>query len=246
MRAKCYQREIREREAAAILRPQDRAIAYSVEEIPVAEAREFILRYEWLGTMGRSAAVYGARDVSGELAAVACFGWPGSPQSRDICGREYRDRAVCLERGACAPWAHRHTGSWFVSQAVKRAHKDRGWTIFYAYSDEEAGEIGTIYQAGSWLYLGQGIGRSPGRKREDWMRPDGVTVSSRTLRHRGMKKKDALELGWTLVYREPKHKYVRFEGSRSAKKNLLSVLRYPPQPYPKRDAEELRQLGGGE
>ena len=234
-RSKCWQREIREKESARQLRLQDDSLRYSVEAIPAAEARPFILRYEWLGTMGRSAAIYGARDSGGELAAVACFGWPASPQSRDICGQGYRDQAVCLERGACSSWAHPHAGSWFISRAVREASRDHGWVIFYAYSDEEAGEIGTIYQACNWIYLGQGVGRSPGRKPEDFRRPDGSVVSSRTLRHHGLKKQEALDLGWQVVEREPKHKYVHFEGCRRTKRELLSALRYPPQAYPKRD-----------
>jgi hypothetical protein len=75
----------------------------SVEAISRDEAEPFILRYEWLGTLGRGAsAIYGMRSSEGELIGVACFGLPGSIQSRDICGQHNRHLAICLERGACS------------------------------------------------------------------------------------------------------------------------------------------------
>ena len=45
-----------------------------------------------------------------------------------------------------------------ISNACKLAAKEFGWRIFYAYADPTAGEIGTVYQACNWLYLGIGAG----------------------------------------------------------------------------------------
>src|SRR5260370_38358004 len=46
-----------------------------VKEISRSEAREIILEYEWLGTLGRAIACYGLflEDI---LIGVANFGWP--------------------------------------------------------------------------------------------------------------------------------------------------------------------------
>lgn len=205
-----------------------------VVPITSAEAASVILVYEWLGTLGRAAATYGLRAPDGELLGVACFGWPSAPESRDICGREYRDVAVCLERGACVHWAPANAASFLITNATKAASRDHSWDIFYAYADPEAGEIGTVYQACNWLYIGQGVGRTPGRPREYWVRPDGSEVSSRTLRHKAMKKADAEAAGWVRVPKHPKHKYVTFSGSASRRRTLSAALRYPVQPYPKR------------
>jgi hypothetical protein len=213
-----------------------------VEAITRAEAEQIILRYEWLGTMGRaSVATYGLRAPDGELIGAAVFGWPGSPESRDICGRQHRELAVCLERGACAHHAPPNAASFLISRATKLASADHGWSIFYAYADPEAGEIGTVYQAANWLYLGQGVGRphSTGKHslRQDWMIPeeDNRVIASRTLRDRGVTIRQALDKGWVPVYRHAKHKYMTFEGPRGQRKQLLHDLRYPVQPYPKRD-----------
>lgn len=232
---KAHQRIIREREAAAEPIPQMESMAGCyVEEISRHEAETIILRYEWLGTLGRAVATYGLRSSDGTLLGTAVFGWPAAVQSRDICGKEYRELAICLERGACVHYAPSNAASFLISRAVSMAAKDKGWRIFYAYADPEAGEIGTVYQACNWMYIGQGVGRSPGRLREDWLLPDGSELSSRSLRHKKMKKADALALGWTPVYKHPKHKYVHIEGDRATRKMLVEAIRYPLLPYPKR------------
>ena len=242
VRAKCWQRQLREAAANEAPHAQMTTLAGCyVKAIPAVEAKPIIMKYEWLGTMGRSAASYGLYTEAGELIGVALFGWPGGVESRDICGKENRHLAVCLERGACVHWAHQHAASFLISRAVKLASDQHGWRIFYAYSDEEAGEIGTVYQACNWIYIGQGVGRSPGRSREYYKSPDGKVVSSRWARHNLTTKKELMLSGWTTIHKPPKHKYIWIEADRREKKTILAALRYPPQPYPKREATKEGQ-----
>jgi len=202
----------------------------TVRAVDRAVARPIILRYEWLGTMGRAAACYGLFSPSSEVLGVVCFGWPSSRESLAICGPEYSKVAVCLERGACVHWAPKNAASFLIRRAVRLAHLEHGWSIFYAYADPAAGEIGTIYQALGWHYIGQGLGRRPGRQRDNFRRPDGTTVSERALRHGGVKLADVL--GWKRIAAQPKHKYTHFEGPDS--ETLRLACRYPFRRYPKR------------
>lgn len=237
---KAWQRTIREQHEEHDPRPPlDSIEGCRVEPITREEAKPFILRYEWLGTMGVSnAATYGMRSPSGELIGVSCFGWPGSVQSRDICGKDNRDLAVCLERGACSHIAPPNAASFLIAKTVKMAAAEHNWKIFYAYADPEAGEIGTVYQACNWLYIGQGMGRRPvGRPPDDsWMIPEenNKIISSRTLRDRKVTPNRAREMGWIPIPRHAKHKYIHLEGTRVERRRLMSQLRYPIQPYPKR------------
>ena len=169
--------------------------------------------------------------------------------------KAYLKTVVCLERGACAPWAHEHAGSWFVTRALERAHKDHGWKIFYSYSDASAGEIGTIYQACGWMYLGQGVGRNRiagvARPRQsfrhrDW--PDDKWVTDRAFYRRRLMidehvgRRDGEDVAGGLSDQRPwevnetiaKHKYVQFVAKRAERRALMKALRYPPLPYPKR------------
>lgn len=250
---RCFQSKIRNEESRklCIKPPTDLKNAF-VRALSTEHAREIILRYEWLRTMGSAtAACYGlfsgrkAAEVQGlpdycnvdgeELVGVACFGWSGGLLARDICGQTYRDKAVCLQRGACVHWAHPHSASFLISHACKAAHREHGWQIFYAYADESAGEIGTVYQACNWVYIGRGVGRTPGRYREDFVRPsDGKRLSSRTLRHLKLLKSQVITDGWEVIKVPPKHKYVWFEGGSTVRKRLRKALRYASVPYPKR------------
>lgn len=235
MRSICYQREIREHEAAMDSRAPDTVLDYVITEIDAAEADNFIMRYEWLQTVGHPKARYGARNARGELAAVALFGLPAQTTAGDhLCGPEFGQFAIALERGACAHWAHPHTASWFIPRVCSQAARDHGWRIFFAYGDPEAGEIGTIYQAANWLYIGQTPDRLRGgkpRPREsfrkfDW--PEGKWISDRAFfSHRGLTMTDVRHTRkldgtivpgnpdgeWERVDRPAKHKYVRIEGT---------------------------------
>ena len=157
-----HQRLIREREAARDPRPVMATLdGCTVEQITYAEAKALIVRYEWLRSMPTGTrACYGLRTASGELAGVAVFARGPAPESHDLCGPKHRDLAICLSRGACVHWAHPNAASHLISKACKLAAKEFGWRIFYAYADQTAGEIGTVYQAANWLYLGVGTGRT--------------------------------------------------------------------------------------
>ena len=242
-----HQRQIRDREAATDPRPVDTVIDYTVVAVRPNEAKEFILRYEWLGTVGRPQAHYGARNAAGELAAVALFGLPTN--GGDLCGKQYRQYTIALERGACAHWAYPHTASWFIPKACAMAARDRGWNIFYAYADEAAGEIGTVYQACSWLYLGQ----TPDRRIGGWARdrdyfrhrdwPLGKLISDRTFFSRYRLSMRDVERGeWERVIKPAKHKYVWIEARRGERRELIKLLP-PSQPYPKRFRVTRRNSG---
>ena len=118
-----HQRRIREQEAARDPRPAMATLeGCTVEQIAYAEAKALIIRYEWLRTMPTvTRACYGLRTPSGELAGVAVFAAGPAPESGDLCGREHRDRAICLARGACVHWAHPHAASFLISRACKLA-----------------------------------------------------------------------------------------------------------------------------
>jgi hypothetical protein len=210
-----HQHRIREREAALDPRPAMTTLeGCTVERIPFAEAKTIILRHEWLGTMPPGArACYRLKTSDGELAGVAVFAPPPSPESRDLCGPEYRDQTISLSRGACVHWAHPQGGSFLIAKACKLAAKEFGWRIFCAYADPTAGEIGTVYQAANWLYLGAGVGRSGGLGRwRFFSRREGRWSAEREIR----------AMGQTLA------------DVRREKRNLARALKYPPLPFPKR------------
>jgi hypothetical protein len=256
--AKCYQRHIRELYAET--QPRQETIANLdtavVEQISNEEAKTIILKFEWLRTMGSGTIVcYGLKRAS-ELLGVACFGRVGQHVGW-ICGltsdarKTFAIKTAYLMRGACVPYAPKNAASFLIRHSCFLARKDFGWQIFFAYSDHDAGEIGTVYQAANWLYLGTGLGQAAGHYHADYQAPSGEIWSSYKINHdrvnlakklgistkRGEFRKGLIQLGWKQIKRfsHRKGNYVWFEGTPKEKMFLKSECRYPFKPYPKRE-----------
>lgn len=244
---KCHQRKIRDE----IMKQEPRPVMTSldgcfVKEITTADAKPIIMTYEWLGSIPKIPAFqYGLFDSHGELIGVAMFGQGNGIRSKWVCGEENANITIPLERGACVHWAHPHAASFLISKACQQAYTDHGYQIFYAYSDVEAGEIGTVYQACNWLYIGQAAGRNSKWRyvyippTSNPCSPHKKEITSRV--ERAVRKKcghtldEHMALGWTRRQHYEKHKYVWIQGSKSAKRVLGKALQYPALPYPKRN-----------
>jgi len=198
--------------------------------------------------MGRGVTACYGLNINGELLGANCFGTMGGKVG-DICGPEYAKQTVCLMRGACVPHAPKNAASFFTRHACRQAYKDFGWQIFFAYSDTHAAsEMGTIYQACNWLYVGEDLGRTAGSFHVDYESPDGQIVTSYKLNHQGSEKKFMRSLGWTPedgqmrpwlvahgwkpIKRYGKKKWVWFEGPERNK--IKQACRYEFLTYPKR------------
>ena len=220
-----------------------------VEQITYAEAKALIVRYEWLRTMPTvTRACYGLRTPEGELAGVAVFARGPAPESADLCGPGHRDLTICLARGACVHWAHPHAASFLISRACKLAHAEFGWKVFYAYSDPTAGELGVVYQACNWIYLGAGVGRNAGRGRWRFFnRRDGKWRSDRVLSRRRFRLAELrAHPHWIPEFTPDKGRYAWFlRAPHREKSELRRALKYEPQRYPERRAVRAVLAGSG-
>lgn len=246
--ALAHQRLIAERERAAhpresITIPLDR---FSVETITRAEATPLIVKYEWLGNVGRAAHFVGLYSPDRELIGVSCFGYgPAGKGMRKLLGGD----AWCLERGACVPHAPKNAASFLIRHACHLIYRITGISRFFAYGDPYAGEYGAVYQAANWLYLGQGLdggkGRAlrlyylqPGRDprnpahwqtSREFRRAKNKILDPVTGKLRGMTQAEAKKKRWKIAKREAKHVYAINIGrdARTWRKKIKSL------PYPK-------------
>jgi hypothetical protein len=142
------------------LKISDFAFAYVPKEDKeqCAEIKEFIKKHEWLGKQSqRSTHRFTARlKKNNTLAGVVIMATPNA--FSHLLGKENRDLEKLVARGASISWAPKNLASWLVSSSVKWMVKHTNFRIFTAYSDPEAKELGTIYQAMNWMYLGQTSG----------------------------------------------------------------------------------------
>jgi hypothetical protein len=243
----CHQRRIRDHLAAQDPRPSAATLdGYTIETISREEARPIIMRYEWLGTMGRPKVIVGLLSPTRGIEGVACFGWGPSGPIRQLIG----EPALCLERGACVHYAPDNAASFLINNACKLVYRVAGIPRFFAYGDPAAGEYGAVYQAAGWLYLGQGLDGKNGRSlRYALLRPGdnpddpGAWTTSRALRRSGQRMSiaEAKARGWQVAWRPAKHVYATHVGrGRRAWRKTLAAKPYPaPHPELKLRQEAL-------
>tara|TARA_R100000808_G_C2152117_1_gene161417 strand:- start:135 stop:833 length:699 start_codon:yes stop_codon:yes gene_type:complete len=191
-----------------------------MEPVTLRTAAKVIEKYEYLGTMCNAPMyAYGIR-WDGELAGVVVYGAPSPPIiATSVIGDKDSDKVIQLGRGACVHWAHPHAGSKLIAYSLKEIEK-LGYQIVVAFTDPDAGEIGTLYQATNWLYCGATA------KRPDYFGADGV----RRTGH--FRKGEVKEL--TMQPRTRKGRYVYLLGTKKQKRENKSKLLWPVERYPKR------------
>lgn len=125
---------------------------YKQSPFTFTEVCNFIRRHEWLGSMPQSIKrIYVA--YHGEwLLGVLVFTVPYTPSG--IIGPEYKDREWLLARGASISWAPANLATFFIAHVMRDLAKTSDVKVVTAYSDPLANEIGTIYQAANFTYLG--------------------------------------------------------------------------------------------
>lgn len=154
------------------------------------EASDFIKRYEWLGTVGSFPTHWFSARYKGLLGGVIIMGMPNSFSK--MLGENTKEIERLIARGASASWCPFNLGSRFLSWAIKWMVQNTQYRLFTCYSDPQAKEIGSIYQALNFYYLGQKSGAST-----RCVNPynSNSLISDRAFRARSMYKKYAKDLG---------------------------------------------------
>lgn len=214
--------------------------------ITYQQAKSIILDYEWLGTMGTTQRHYGI-FYDGWLAGVVCFGFFQAMQGySSFVGDKYAKQGIQLSRGACVSWAHPHSGSKLIAYGLNE-EKNLGIKYAIAFSDPDAGEVGTLYQATNWYFIGTGNTIHL----DIYYKNGKVFLNSRdTYGELGMcgrkNLEDFIKDKPYLEIREakPKARYIKLLGNHKENKEMMSVLKDKILPYPKRDpnAEEVSRV----
>lgn len=152
------------------------------------EVKDFIERYEWLGRMSLYPTHFFTARYKGILAGVVIMDMPNAFSK--MLGDETKKMERLISRGACISWSPKNLASKLISFAIKWMVKNTQYRLFTAYSDTEAKELGTIYQACNFYYLGKKYGSSYQYKIEN-----GRWVSDRYFRSRSVYKRLAIENG---------------------------------------------------
>lgn len=152
------------------------------------EVKQFIERHEWLGKLPIWATHrFTARlKKDGTLAGVIVMATPNA--FSNLLGRENKGKEKLISRGACISWAPKNLGSWMIMSSIRWMVKNTDFRYFTAYSDPEAKELGTIYQACNFIYLGQKFGSGnqyldPDNPDRGWFGSSGFSDRSQIVRY---------------------------------------------------------------
>lgn len=151
--------------------------------------KNFIENHEWLGKISQYPTHWFACYHKDILAGVVIMNTPNAFSK--LLGEKTKDIERLLSRGACISWSPKNLASSFNMWSVKWMAKNTSYRLFAAYADPSANELGTIYQACGFYYLGQKSGT-----REMYVNPyNGKLVSDRFFRQKTAYRKFAEELG---------------------------------------------------
>jgi len=167
------------------------------------EVKIFIEKYEWLGKMPNRPTHRFIAKYENKLAGVVIMATPN--QFSKLLGDNTSQLEKLISRGACASWTPKNLASSLIMWSIKWMVKNTQFRIFTAYSDPDAKELGTIYQACNFIYLGQKYGSN--KIYFDLNKPHLDWFSSRYFHRRSMYKKMAkklnIEITWNKVSEIP-------------------------------------------
>ncbi len=183
-------------------------------EVRVIESKQaypFILNIHYAKRIPSISFAYGLYEGE-DLIGICTFGQPASPYlCTGIMGVEYKSKVLELNR-LCLLYNRKNEASYFVGKCLNLLPKPR---VIVSYADSAQNHLGIIYQACNFMFTGTT------KPRTDIASDDG----KHSRHHNGDRSKR--------VYRSAKHRYVYLIGSKTDKKVMKRLLKYPVMDYPK-------------
>jgi hypothetical protein len=211
-----------------------------VKPVDLQLAKGIIEEYEWMGCLSAINKYQFGIFYDGVCAGVVVFGTDYIENLGRWDKYGYTNKILLLNRGACVHWSHPHSASKLITQAIKMLPKK--YEIITATVDDLAGEIGTIYQACNFHYIGSMRDANPNvnsRKgdRDAWM-INGKLLGSRAIRAKfGCTKMEVIRKTYpdaVKVKQNSKGRYFLFRGTKAEKRKHHKAIKHLIKPYPKR------------
>lgn len=206
---------------------------YEVRGVTRAACEPFVLGIHYAKRWPSISFAYGLfRDA--ELVGVVTYGTPPSaPLRRGVCGPEYSDSVLELNR-LCLRDNLKNEASRLVGASLKLLPANK---VVISFADTAQKHRGTVYQATNFLYCGLSA------KRTDWKvrgreHLHGQTIADefRGEKNRAAAMREKYGDDFYLAPRPRKHRYVFFRGSKSFKKKGVASAPIPCGAVPGRDA----------
>lgn len=121
-----------------------------------SEIIAFISKYEWLGSVGNIPKWVFTARYDGKLGGVILVNDPNG--FSNLLGKKNEKLEALIQRGCSSSWAPRNLGSWLIMKSLKWMVTNTPKRFFTGYSDPRANEVGFIYQACNFDFLGNNFG----------------------------------------------------------------------------------------
>ena len=183
-----------------------------VAPVKYQASKDWILKKHYAKRMPSISFAFGL-FLEGDLIGIITYGSPASPSlCKGVCGEEYRDRVLELNRLVINSTAPKNSASFLIGKSLKLLPRDK---IVVSYADTEQGHVGYVYQATNWIYTGCTKART-----------DIDTGKKHSRHYEGIKDYSKRK------FRSAKHRYVYFTD-----KSLKKELKYPILGYPKGESK---------
>jgi hypothetical protein len=198
---------------------------WSVRPIDNATAQDVVVKHHYLHRKAPCSQAFGLFDDAGELRGVVMYGTPSSSSLRaGIAGKEHANNVVELTRLWIDDSTPKNSESYLIGNSIKHCGKE----IVVSFADTSQNHLGIVYQATNWMYTGLSA------KRTDWQ-VQGIEKHGHTWadKYTAVEMRELFGDKFTLVPRSRKHRYIYLNAKGKRKKELMALLKYQQQPYPK-------------
>jgi hypothetical protein len=199
---------------------------YHIEPISYGLAMRTVVANHYLHRKAPCSKAFGLiRNSTDTLVGVVCYGTPSSaPLRSGIAGPEHASNVVELTRLWVDDSVPKNGESYLIGNTIKECGKE----IVVSFAEIEQGHLGVVYQATNWLYTGLSA------KRTDWT-VEGIDLHGQTLadKHTVVEMRALYGDRFSLKARPRKHRYVFINARGLRRRELIALIRYPIQPYPK-------------
>ena len=214
-----------------------------VKQIDVKTAANLIKKYEWLECMPSIVKYCYGIYFEGNLGGAVVYSTEYIENLGHWDKYDYTNKIILLSRGACVHWAHPHSASKLITSSMKMLPKQ--YKIVTATVDEQAGEIGTIYQACNFVYIGSMRDNNPNvnstKNDRFGVKINGKLYGARSIRQKigTQKKKEILKHfpDARFIPQASKKRYFYFLGTKKERKYHKMQIENQIKPYPKRNKE---------
>jgi hypothetical protein len=196
-----------------------------VEPVDNKVAQAIVIQNHYLHRAAPCSKAFGLFSPDNQLYGVVMYGTPSSaPLRSGVAGPDHANNVIELTRLWVSDDAPRNGESFLIGRSIKHCGKE----LVVSFADTAAKHLGIVYQATNWLYTGLSA------KRTDWT-VKGIDKHGHTWadKYTAVQMRELFGERFTLVPRSRKHRYIYLNAKGKRRKELMALLKYQQQPYPK-------------